>query len=101
MPPQYNVVGNPFPYSAPQSRVTAAPPAFDTGSEAFPASDGQAMRVVVGREIPPASNEGIMQTANSLPQGYAAGEVTFLADTGPAAQAQQSAGLARTSNRHL
>ncbi len=101
MPPQYNVVGNPFPYSAPQSRVTAASPSFDTGSQAYPASDGQAMPVVVGQEIPPNNSEGAMQTANSLPQGYAAGEVTFLAGAAPAAQAQQSAGLTRTSSRHL
>ena len=101
MPPQYNVVGNPFPYSAPQSRVTAAPPSFDTGSQAYPASDGQAMPVVVGQEIPPNNSEGAMQTANSLPRGYAAGEVTFLAGAAPAAQAQQSAGLTRTSSGHL
>lgn len=101
VPQQYNVVGNPFPYSARQSRMTAVPPSFDTGSQAFPTSDGQAMRVAVSQEIPPNSNEGVMQTANSLPQGYAAGEVTFLAGKAPAAQAQQSAGLNRTSSGHL
>jgi len=101
VPPQYNVVGNPFPYSAAQSRVSAAPPSFDTGSQAFPASDGQAMPVVVGQEIPSNSSEGVMQTANSLPQSYAAGEVTFLAGAAPAAQARQSASLIRTSGGHL
>ena len=101
MPPQYNVVGNPFPYSAAQSRVTAAPPAFDTGSQAYPASDGQAMPVVVGQEMPPNNNEGTVQTANSLPPGYAAGGATVLAGAVPAARAQQTAGSTRTGGRHL
>jgi len=36
MPPQWNVVGNPFPYAASQSRTIAAAPALDTGSAGLP-----------------------------------------------------------------
>ena len=94
MPPQWNVVGNPFPYAAPQSRTVAAPPAFDTGSQAFPASDGVRTSIVVGQEMPPNNSEGAMQTANSLPPGYAAGAVTYFAGKAPVAQPHQTAGLA-------
>ena len=101
MPPQWNVVGNPFPYAAAQSRTIAAAPALDTGSQAYPATDGARMSLAAGQEIPPNSNEGVMQTANSLPQGYAAGEVTFLAGKAPAAPAHQTAALTRSGGGRL
>ncbi len=98
MPPQWNVVGNPFPYAASQSRTIAAAPALDTGSQAYPAADGAGAAFVTGQEIPPNSNEGVMQTANSLPPGFASGEVTYLAGAPPAAQAQQTAARAGTGH---
>jgi len=101
MPPQWNVVGNPFPYAAPQSRTVMAAPALDTGSQAYPATDGARMSLAAGQEIPPNSNEGVMQTANSLPQGYAAGEVTFLAGKAPAAPAHQTAALTRSGSGRM
>jgi len=39
-PPTRGGVGNPFPYSAPQTRAIAAAPALNTGSQAYPAADG-------------------------------------------------------------
>ncbi len=98
MPPQWNVVGNPFPYAASQSRTTTAAPALDTGSQAYPAADGAGAAFVTGQEIPPNSSEGVMQTANSLPPGFASGEVTYLAGAPPAAQAQQTAARAGTGH---
>ena len=98
MRPEWNVVGNPFPYAAPQSRTAAAPPALDTGSQAYPAADGTGMAFAAGQEIPPNNSEGPMQTANSLPPGYAAGAVTFLAGKASAPQPHRSVALARTGN---
>ena len=99
-PPQYTVVGNPFPYAAPQSATSAAPPASDTGSDAYPAADGPREALTVGQEIPPISSEGLMQTANSLPPGYADSQVTFMAGHPPANEGQQAAAPDR-SGGHL
>lgn len=98
MPPRWNVVGNPFPYAAAQARTVAAPPALDTGSQAYPAADGTGMTFAADQEIPPNNNEGPMQTANSLPPGYAPGEVTFLAGTPPASKPHRTVVLAHTGS---
>lgn len=42
-----------------------------------------------------------MQTANSLPPGYAGGALTFLAGKAPAAQDQQTAAVVRTGSGHF
>lgn len=49
MPPQYNQVGNPFPYAAPTSSMAAAPAALDTGSQGYPRPMGRQCRSWSGR----------------------------------------------------
>jgi hypothetical protein len=84
--PPYNVVGNPFPFSAgarfpvtmSMGDVVAEPPATVTGSQAYQNSaPGYAVAVVDGRVLPINGSNGIVQTANSLPRGFEHGTPTF------------------------
>jgi hypothetical protein len=86
LPPQYNVVGNPFPFSAratfpstmSTADVVAEPPANVTGSQAYQNSGpGYAVAVVDGRVLPINGSNGIVQTANSLPRGFEHGTPTY------------------------
>jgi hypothetical protein len=79
--PQYNVVGNPFPFRTAMTEVVAAPPAIDTGSDHYQSSaPGHAAPVVDGQVLPTNGSNGIVQTANSLPLGFERGTVTYTQD---------------------
>jgi hypothetical protein len=77
-PPPYNVVGNPFPMRTTMSDVVAAPPGNDTGSQSYQSSAPRyAVAPVDGRLLPTNGSQGIVQTANSLPPGFAQGTPTY------------------------
>ena len=70
-PPQYNVVGNPFPNRTSMADVVAAAPANDAGSEGYQTSEsGHAVAADEGLVLPTNGGNGIVQTANSLPRGF-------------------------------
>src|SRR5438309_8037130 len=77
-PPQYNVVGNPFPMRTTMTEVVAAPPASDTGSQGYQSSAARyAVAPVDGRLLPTNGSQGIVQTANSLPPGFEQGTPAY------------------------
>jgi hypothetical protein len=76
--PPYNVVGNPFPLSAPSTSIVATPPASDTGSQAYQGSGpDHAALVFEGQVLPTNGSNGIVQTANSLPPGFQRGVAAY------------------------
>jgi hypothetical protein len=68
--PPYNVDGNPFPFSAPPTTMTA-PSSVDTGSQAYPSSGpSRIMPRIEGQMMPTYGSEGIVQSTNSAPPGF-------------------------------
>ena len=58
--------------------VLSAPAPWDVGSESYPAfARANAVPVVPGQVLPPNGSEGIVQTANSLPVGFANGTPAY------------------------
>jgi len=80
-PPQYNVVGNPFPFRTAMTEVVAAPPAIDTGSQAYQSSaPGYTQAVIYTKVLPVTGSNGIVQSPNSLPPGFERGMVAYMQD---------------------
>ena len=77
-PPQYNVVGNPFPMRTSMADVLSTPPAIDVGSQSYQNSGpGHTVAPVEGQVLPINGGNGIVQTANSLPPGFEQGTPNF------------------------
>ena len=58
--------------------VLSAPSPWDVGSESYPGfASANAVPVVGGQVLPPNGSEGIVQTANSLPVGFANGTPAY------------------------
>jgi hypothetical protein len=76
----YHVVGNPFPFSAPPATMTA-PGSVTTGSQAYPSSGpSRVMPMIEGQTMPTYGSEGIVQSANSTPPGFAHGTPAYTQD---------------------
>ena len=58
--------------------VLSAPAPADVGSESYPGfASAHAVPVTAGQVLPPNGSEGVVQTANSLPAGFAVGTPAY------------------------
>ena len=57
--------------------VSAAPPASDTGSQAYQAGNGGVRAVFDNTALPALGAQATVQTANSLPKGFEDGTVDY------------------------
>ncbi|HYZ63862.1 MAG TPA: hypothetical protein VE650_15555 [Acetobacteraceae bacterium] len=64
---------DPFPPASNGTQVFSRAATSDTGSEAYAAASGPAVRVTNGDVLPSNSANAIVQTANSLPPGWSVG----------------------------
>jgi hypothetical protein len=68
--------GAPFPPAASGTSVVSSPLTVDTGSQAYPAFANTGARVTFGGVLASNGSAGVVQSANSLPSGWADGTAT-------------------------
>jgi hypothetical protein len=94
---------DPFPPATDGTQVVSSPATPDTGSEAYPIFSGPTVPVISGGVLPSNGSEGIVQSANSLPRGFADGTPAYAYAQSVnryfAARAQQAVQTAQTARR--